>query len=217
MKIYTHFSLSIILTISSIVATSPRAIAGLFDRPDFFEQGYEQFEDEIRRFERGEEIPRVPLDIEGQNLPWSRIISDSSKFTALFPPGTITQEVDLAEDPDGAIEFDIIASNLSDSRYVIAYSQALEPSRFTDSEAVLEKAQQTIASNESDFEIIADDDISFEGFPGKQFQLRSEKETFVFRLILVEDRLYVLAVNQQNDNLSEKLITQFFESFQLLE
>ena len=112
MKIYTHFSLSIILTISSIVATSPRAIAGLFDRPDFFEQGYEQFEDEIRRFERGEEIPRVPLDIEGQNLPWSRIISDSSKFTALFPPGTITQEVDLAEDPDGAIEFDIIASNL---------------------------------------------------------------------------------------------------------
>ena len=46
----------------------------------------------------------MPLDIEGQNVPWSRIISDSSKFTALFPPGTITQEVDTAEDPDGAIK-----------------------------------------------------------------------------------------------------------------
>ncbi len=217
MKIYTRFSLSILLILSSLVAISPQAIAGLFDRPDFFEKGYEEFEDEIRRFERGEKIPAVPLDIEGQNLPWSRIISDSSKFTALFPPGTITQEVDTAEDADGAIEFHIVASNRSNSRYVIAYSEALEPSRVDNSEAILEKAQQSIASNESGFKTIANDAISFEGFPGKQFQLRSENETFVFRLILVEDRLYVLAVNQQNDDLSEKLITQFFESFQLLE
>ena len=36
-------------------------------------------------------------------------------------------------------------------------------------------------------------------------------------LILVGDRLYVLAVNQQNDNLSAELISQFFDSFQLLE
>ena len=217
MKIYNPSILSLVLTLSCLTAISPKAIAGLFDRPDFFEKGYDEFEEEINRFERGEEIPVVPLDIDEENLPWSRIISDSSKFTALFPPGTITQEADTAEDADGAIEFDIVASNLANSRYVIAYSEALEPAKVEDSEALLKTAQQAIVNDESGFKIITNDAIDFEGFPGKQFQTRSDDETFVFRLILVEDRLYVLAVNQQNDDLSEKLITQFFESFQLLE
>ena len=217
MKIYTRLSLSILLFLSSFLAISPQAVAGLFDRPDFFKKGYDEFEDEINRFERGEEIPTVPLNIEGENLPWSRIISDSSKFTALFPPGTITQEADTAEDEDGVIEFDIVASNRSNSRYVVAYSEPLEASKVENPEQLLEIAQQTIVEDESGFKIIANDAIDFEGFPGKQFQTRSDEETFVFRLILVEDRLYVLAVNQQNDDLSEELITQFFESFQLLE
>ncbi len=231
MKIYTRLSLSILMTLSLLVAISPKAIAGLFERPDFFKKGYDEFVDEIQRFERGEEIPTVPLDIEEETLPWSRIISDSSKFTALFSPGTITQEVDTAEDPDGAmptassaIEFDINASNLANSRYVVAYSEPLEPSKVENPEQFLEIAQQTIVDDESGFRIIANDAmptassaIEFEGFPGKQFQTRSDEETFVFRLILVSDRLYVLAVNQQNDDLSEELISQFFDSFQLLE
>ena len=217
MKIYTRSILFLLLILSLSVAISPKTIAGLFNRPGFFEKGYDEFEDEIRQFERGEETSTVPLDIERQNVPWSRIISDSSKFTALLPPGTITQEADTAEDADSVIEFDIVASNRDNSRYVIAYSQALEPAKFEDSEALLETARQTIVSDKSGFKIIANDSIDFEGFPGKQFQLRSDQETFVFRLILVEDRLYVLAVNQQNDDLSEKLITQFFQSFQLLE
>ncbi len=64
---------------------------------------------------------------------------------------------------------------------------------------------------------VADNDITFENHPGKQFQLQNEEETIVFRLILVEQRLYVLAVNQQNDNLSEDSMNTFFESFKLLE
>lgn len=216
MKTHTRFSLSILLLLSSVTIFSP-AIAGLFDRPDFFEKGYDEFEEEIRLFERGEEIPPVPLDIEGQTLPWSRIISDSAKFTALFPPGTITQEREMAENGNSAVEFDIHAANLDNSRYVVAYSEPLEPSKVENPEQFLETTQQTIADNESGFRIIANDAIEFDGFPGRQFQTRSDDETFVFRLILVEDRLYVLAVNQPNDDLSEEMINQFFESFQLLE
>lgn len=217
MKIYTRLSLFILLTLSLLTVISSKAAAGLFDRPDFFEKGYDEFEDEIRQFEQAEESPTVPLNVEGQTLPWSRIVSDSSKFTALFPPGTITQEREIAEDADGAIEFDINASNLDNSRYVVAYSEPLEPSKVENPERFLEKAQQTIVEDESGYRIIANDAIEFEGFPGKQFQTRSDEETFVFRLILVEDRLYVLAVNQPNDNLSENTINQFLQSFQLLE
>ena len=216
MKTNTRFSLYILLLLSSVTISS-QAVAGLFDRPDFFEKGYEEFEEEIERFERGNEIPTVPLDIEGNNLSWSRIISDSAKFTALFPVGIMTQEREIAEDADGTIEFDINASNLANSRYVIAYSEPLEPAKVKNPEQFLKTAQQTIVDDEFGFRIIANDAIEFEGFPGKQFQTRSEEETFVFRLILVDDRLYVLAVNQPNDNLSEKMINQFFQSFQLLE
>ena len=35
-----------------IVAIASPVSAGLFDRPDFFEQGDEEFEAEIRQFER---------------------------------------------------------------------------------------------------------------------------------------------------------------------
>ena len=217
MKINTRLSLSILLTITCLIGISPKVSAGLFDRPDFFEKGYDEFEDEIRSFERGEESPTVPLSVEGQTSPWSRFISDSAKFTALFPPGTITQEQETAEDADTAIEFDIVAANLDNSRYVVAYSEPLEPSKVENPEQFLEIAQQTIVDDELGFRIIANDAIEFEGFPGKQFQTRSDEETFVFRLILVGDRLYVLAVNQQNDDLSAELISQFFDSFQLLE
>ena len=196
---------------------SSKAVAGLFDRPDFFEKGYEEFEEEIQRLERGNSVPTVPINVEGQAMSWSRIISNSAKFTALFPVGTITQEREIAEDADGAIEFDINASNLANSRYVVAYSEPLEPSKIENSEQFLEKAQQTIVDDESGFEVIANDAIEFEGFPGKQFQTRNDEETFVFRLILVEDRLYVLAVSQQNGDLSAELISHFFDSFQLLE
>ena len=215
MKTYTRFSLPILLLLSSVTISSP-AVAGLFDRPDFFRKGYEEFKDEIRSFEQGES-PTVPLNVEGQTSPWSRFISDSAKFTALFPPGTITQEQEIAEDEDSAIEFDIVAANLDNSRYVVAYSEPLEPSRVENPDRFLETAQQTIVDDESGFRIIANDAIEFEGFPGKQFQTRNDKETFMFRLILVDDRLYVLAVNQPNDNLSEETINQFFQSFQLLE
>lgn len=46
-----RLSLSTIFTCTIISFATP-ALALLFDRPDFFEQGDEQFEQEIERFER---------------------------------------------------------------------------------------------------------------------------------------------------------------------
>ncbi len=135
----------------------------------------------------------------------------------MLPPGTISQEVETVEDPEEDIEFNIIASNLSDSRYIIAYSEAVEAERFANTQKILESAKETIITNKVGLNKVADNDITFENHPGKEFQLQNEEETIVFRLILVEQRLYVLAVNQQNDNLSEESMNTFFESFKLLE
>ena len=83
MKIYSWLGILFVLTISCIT-TSP-VIADLFGRPDFFEKGREQFEEEIRRFERGESVPNSSLKVDEAALPWSRVVIDQAGFTALLP------------------------------------------------------------------------------------------------------------------------------------
>ena len=213
MKINYLFKTALFLLLFNLNIDSVKA--GLFDRPDFFEKGYEQFEEEIRRFERGESVLNPSLNTE--NLPWSRIISEKSGFTLTMPPGNITQEIEIVEAPEGDIQFDIIASHPSASRYVIAYSEEVSPERFQNTQAILSKATNSIAKNNVGLEKIAEKDITLDNNPGKEFQLKNQEEIMFFRLILVEQRLYVLAVNQQNDSISEELVEQFFDSFELID
>lgn len=217
MNIYSRFNLIIVLTISSILACSEIAISGLFDRPDFFKQGHDQFEEEINRFEQGETVPDSSLEIDDTTLPWSRVLIRKAGFTAMMPPGAITHEVETVESPNGDINFDLIASHPSSSRYLIAYSEEVTSERVENPQEVLKRSRDYIIGNKIGLNKIADDDITFENYPGIQFQLQNDQETIVYRLILVEQRLFVLAVNQQNDRLSEDLIATFFESFKLLD
>ncbi|MGK7948737.1 MAG: hypothetical protein AB4368_07995 [Xenococcaceae cyanobacterium] len=214
MKMYSGLSISIALAISCLV-TAP-AIAGLFDRPDFFEKGREQFEEEIRRFERGENVPDSSLNVDEAALPWSRVVIEEGGFTILIPPGAITKEVETVEAPKGDIKFDIIATHPSSSRYVVAYSEQVTPERVKNTQEVLERSRDYIIDNKVGLTKIADDDIFFENYPGKQFQLQNQDETIVYRLLIVEQRLYVLAVSQQNDAISAKSIDVFFGSFKLI-
>lgn len=218
MNIYFLYSLPIILAISSILAYPASAIPGLFDRPDFFEKGRQQFEEEIRRVEQGGSVPEPPLKFDEGSLPWSRLVIEQALFTVLLPSGMMSQEIEIVEAPKGDINFSIIASHpSSSSRYVVAYSEAVAPERIANTQEVLAGAQEKIMENQVGLDKIADDDFTFEDYQGKQFQLQNDEETIVYRLILVEQRLYVLAVNQGNDELSEDYITTFFDSFELLE
>ena len=215
MKTYLPLSIPIILTLSCMTTTP--VIAGLFDRPDFFEEGNEQFEEEIRRFESEQSVPDSPLTIDDTALSWSRVVIKAAGFTAMMPSGAITHEAETVEAPKGDINFDIIATHPSSSRYVIAYSEEVTPERVENPQEVLERSRDYIIDNKVGLNKIADDDFTFEDYPGKQFQLQNKDETIVFRLILIGQRLYVLAVNQQNNAVSPKSIDTFFSSFQLID
>lgn len=217
MNIYSRFSLLIVLAISSILAYPAISIPGLFDRPDFFEQGHDQFEEEIRRFDQEESVPDSSLKIDDTALPWTRIVIEAAGFTSLMPSGAITQEVETVESPKGDINFDLIASHPSSSRYVIAYSEEVTPERVKNAQEVLEQSRDYIIDNKVGLNKIADDDITFEDYPGKQFQLQNKDETIVFRLLLIKQRLYILAVNQQNNAISPQSIDTFFSSFELID
>lgn len=215
MKRYFLLNIPIGLPLLFFITTAP-AIAGLFDRPDFFERGHEQFEAEIRRLQRGETVPNPSINIDEMALPWSRVLMKDIGFTVLMPPGTITRENETVEAPKGDIKFEIIATHPSSSRYVIAYSEEVTPERVENAPEVLERTRDYIIDNRVGLIKVADDDITFANYPGKQFQLQNKDETIVYRLLLVEQRLYVLAVSQQNDAISAELIDTFFASFKLV-
>ena len=121
MKIYYWLSVPIVITLSCM--TTAPVKAGLFDRPDFFEEGNRQFEEEIRRFDQGQTVPESSLKVDETALPWSRVVIKEGGFTVMMPSGAITHEVEKVEAPKGDINFDIIATHPTSSRYVIAYSE----------------------------------------------------------------------------------------------
>ena len=214
MKIYSWLKVPIFLTISCI-ATAP-VIANPFGRPDFFERGRRDFEQEIQRFEQGGTVTTPSITVDEAALPWSRVVIDEGGFTAMLPSGAITHEVETVEAPKGNINFDIIATHPPSSRYVIAYSEEVTAERFANTQEVLERSRDYIIDNKIGLIKVADDDITFENYPGKEFKLQNKDETIVFRLLLVEQRLYILAVSQQNDAISQKSIDTFFDSLELI-
>ena len=212
MKIYPWLNIPL-LTLSCLAITS--AIAGPFDRPDFFERGRREFEQEIRRFEQGNTETTTSLTVDEAALPWSRVVINSAGFTAMLPAGALTHEIETVESPKGDINFDIIASHPPSSRYVIAYSEAVAPERVANSQEVLEKSRDYIIENKIGLAKVADDDITFGDYPGQEFKLANQDETIVFRLLLIEQRLYILAVSQQSEAISPESINMFFNSFAL--
>ncbi len=213
MKIYSWLSIPL-LTLSCVATTS--VMANPFGRPDFFERGRRDFEQEIRRFEQGGTVTTPSITVDEAALPWSRVVIDEAGFTAMMPSGAITQEVETVEFPKGNVNFDIIATHPPSSRFVIAYSEEVTKETFANAQEVLQRALDYIIDNEVGFSKIADNDITFENYPGKDFKLQNKDETIAFRLLLVRQRLYVLGVSQQNDAISTKSIDTFFDSFGLI-
>ena len=208
-----------IVTLLSIVMAIAPASAGLFDRPDFFEQGDEEFEREIRQFETDLAVPdsSITIDEADENdLSWSRLMVRGGGFTIAIPQGTISEETKIVETPQEKIEFKIVASHPPSSRFVAAYSQELNTETTSDPDALLARARDRIIENNAGFTTNTDIDLTFDNYPGKEFTLENEEERITFRLLLIEQRLYVLAVNQKKDMISAESVAIFFDSFVLI-
>lgn len=221
MKIYSWLNIPIFLTISCLATTS--AIADPFGRPDFFERGRREFEQEIRRFEQGNTVTTPSLTTPSQTtnpskttLTWSRFVVNQGGFTVKAPNGVITDEVETVEFPTGDINFDIVATHPPSSRYLIAYSEILTPEKVANSQEVLERARDYIMENEVNLVKVSDRDLTIQKYPGKEFKLQNKDETITFRLLVTQDRIYVLAVSQNSDAISQNSVDTFFKSFELI-
>ncbi|PPT09190.1 hypothetical protein CKA32_001999 [Geitlerinema sp. FC II] len=183
------------------------------NRPNFFERGYDQFEEEIRQMDRQQSNPS-PLTVSGENLSWQRVVLREGGFSIWLPQGTVVQETETVETSAGTVEFEILATQLEFSRYVAAYSEPFDFSQLGSEAEVLEKVRDRLVERESNFEMTSDRNTSVGGLAVKDLRFENEEETISFRLILDGDRLYLLAVSQLNDVASMEAIAAFFQSFQ---
>jgi hypothetical protein len=132
-----------------------------------------------------------------------------------MPQGIISQETQTVTTSDGEVNFEVLATNSQLGRFVVAFSEELDAD-LGDPEAVLDRVQQRISGWQSGFGLLNRQSLTINGYPTRDFTLRNAEETITYRILLVENRLYVLAVNQPTDTATMDIPVIFFSSFQIL-
>jgi predicted ABC-type exoprotein transport system permease subunit len=100
-------------------------------------------------------------------------------------------------------------------RFVVAFSEEVETMP-DDVGETLERVQDRISSNQISFEVENENDTTFNTLPARDFTLTNDEETIFFRLLIANNRLYILALSQPSDLASVETKVSFFNSFQLL-
>ncbi len=187
------------------------------DRPDFFERGQEQFETEIERLQQQqpESIPILEIDsIDIDSLRWSPVLLREGDATIWMPYGIVSEDTETVESVDGSIEFEIVSSNSAIGRFVVAFSPQVDSFASAEPNELLDRVRTRIIGNQTGFGAMGDRIITFNDYPGREFILKNDEEAIAFRVLLVGDRLYVMAVSQSIDSEHQEAISTFFNSFQ---
>ena len=185
------------------------------DRPDFFEEGRDRFEQELERFQKPDSVPTLDIDI--QSSQWSAVFLRKGEAVVWMPQGVVTHETKTVENVRGDIEFDVISSRSSLGEFVIAFSDSVDYVADTDAGELLVRVRNHIVGEQTGFGAVGDRNIVFKEYPGRDFTLKNEQEVIAFRVLWVQSRLYVMAVSQSADSQSQEAIATFFKSFQLLD
>ncbi|MGK7874613.1 MAG: hypothetical protein AB4426_15295 [Xenococcaceae cyanobacterium] len=185
----------------------------LMQESDFFERSRELLEEEIRRFRQQQSPPMLSIDAGIQ--PWQPVIFRAGGFSIWIPPGILTEESRTVEATTGTLEFRVFAKHLSGSRFVAAYAN-FEEAQTDASEDVFAVVRNAVIERTA-FELKEDRAIALNSYPGRELELSGERETIIFRVLLIEQRIYVLGVRQPTQGMNPEAATAFFNSFQLLE
>lgn len=212
------------ILISSILLASfsltSQVFAQIRNRPDFFEQGTEQFEQEIQNLPQSAPENAVsPLTVNDGSLQWYQVLLKEAKCSIWMPEGVVSQDTENIAFSNENIKFNLLATNPKSARFLVAYSEEISDTSLKSPELLLNEVKQileNLKNKETLFTLSEEKDHTINGYPSKDFTLKSNEETISVRLILVDKRLYVLGVNQLTEGASLKVVSTFFQSFQLI-
>ena len=183
------------------------------NRPDFFDKGRLQIEQEIKQLEQ--QNPQPILTIESGEIQWQNIIFKEGGFSIWMPAGTMTEETEIIETEKGKIKFKVFASHPASARFVVAYSDILNSQQLANKQNILPNFQKKIV-DVTGFELSSDRSYNLGDIPGREFILKNDTETITFRIYLVGQRLHLIGASEtaKNNQIAGAVVT-FLESFKL--
>ncbi|MEB3279977.1 MAG: hypothetical protein VKK42_13770 [Lyngbya sp.] len=184
------------------------------NRPTFFEDGYRQLNQEIQQLERQSSNSNPLLTVETGELKWQRMISQEGGFSLWIPAGIHTDEVRSVPILEDTIAFEVVSTNQPDSRFVVAYSQVLKSADLSNANQVFEQILDYIIAD-TNFKLMSNSSPNQQQYPGHSVILTSQNEKIYLQLYLINNRVYVLGVNQKNASDLSEFSRRFFESFQI--
>ncbi len=203
-----------IVALLAIASPAAAQIGRPFPDSDFFDDGLEQFEEEIENFERinrGDDL----LTVETTGGGWEAFESDIGRFTIAFPQDPIFDNPVL-ETPTANLPLTRFVSAEEVQTFVLAYGDYPETADIGNPQATLAEVQAAIA-NGLGVEVSEETEIALGDYPGRELNFDLPNGSLMFRLYLVDDRVYLLGTERPGDSEISGSTARFFDSFQLLE
>ncbi|MDJ0518464.1 MAG: hypothetical protein QNJ74_20140 [Trichodesmium sp. MO_231.B1] len=193
--------------------TTIQAQGFIDNRPDFFDKGRLQMEQEIKQLEQ--QNSQSILTIESGEIQWQNIIFKEGGFSIWMPAGTMNEETEIIETEKGKIQFKVFATHPASARFVVAYSDILNSHQLANKQNILPNFQKKIV-NVTGFELSSDRSYNLGDIPGREFILKNDTETITFRIYLVGQRLHLIGASEtaKNNQIAGAVVT-FLESFKL--
>ncbi|MEM9566912.1 MAG: hypothetical protein AAF974_01285 [Cyanobacteria bacterium P01_E01_bin.34] len=189
---------------------------GLFDRPDFFEDGLDLMEDEIRRLE-DPEASQPTLTVQDELLQWQPTVVPDAGLGVLMPQGVTTEETELLDTEDGELAFSVLASEVASARYLVAHSSLSDAQQQFDTQLLLEQVRDSIVDR-TNYQLSGDRAISLDNrYPGREFSIVGNGEQLTFRTYAIGNQLVVLAGGQPEVQQDSQAVETFLGSLQLLQ
>ncbi|PZV17413.1 MAG: hypothetical protein DCF20_06155 [Pseudanabaena sp.] len=198
---------------SPLTGVDLRLAQRLFNQPPgFFDEGQQLMDREIQRLQAPQASPLLTV----QTTQWQPIISKTGGFSIWMPPGVISNETKSLETAVGKLNYQVVASQDGASRFLVAHTDDLPSSQLKNPTSLFGAVRTAILAR-TGLSKSSDRPISLGSYTGRELMMQNQQETFVFKIYLVERRLYVLAAKQKGVNSLSENATTFFKSFQLLQ
>ena len=185
----------------------------LRNRPEFFEKGRLQMEQEIQHLEA--QNPQPVLTIEAGPIQWQSIIFQEGGFSIWMPAGPMTEETEFIEIETGNIKFKVFATHPESARFVVAYSDLLDSKQLGNKQKILTDLRDNIV-NATKFKINQNRSYNLGNYPGQEFSIKNDIETIKFRVYLIDKRLYIIGASEiEKNNEMPGAVETFLDSFKL--
>ena len=142
----------------------------------------------------------------------------SQQFQIEFPGEPETNKRTVPTEAGDIVMHTVMYEESPEKVFMLAYSNyPKELIEYSDPEVLLKSAQEGSMSNLGTSELSVNEKITYKGYSGLYYEAQSEELYVAYKIILVDNRLYQLAILQQSSPLNESEVTNYMESFRLKE